>query len=524
MHSTADLHQAFPACRAALGEPEWTRLTAAWEERGRPEIPELVAESRAAREKPYLVELARLEAALAEARRRAAEVPAKVDSLTANPTAELFEAGHTGMVQALSGDGAAEPRPGPELLLVWHDPIHGAPRAAQATDDRLLALKLAVDGVDPVSAALAMGQDPSAVMSAVDRAARLGLVIRPATRIRREPGFCEAVSPGLEEYLTSDVFTIQWHVTQTCDLHCKHCYDRTERERMGLDKATRVLNELQAFCADKNVRGQVSFTGGNPLMHPDLDELYAMAAERGFSVALLANPTSRERVERLLAIKQPEFFQVSLEGQEEHNDYIRGQGHYRRTMDFLDVLQDLGVYSMVMLTLTRANQDQVLPLAEALKDRCDLFTFNRLSAVGEGASLAMAEVEGYREFLAEFLDAADTNPCIGLKDSLINLVRSERDQPAFGGCAGHGCGAAFNFAAILPDGEVHACRKFPSKIGNVYEQGLLDIYDSPEARRYRLGSSACAACRFKPVCGGCAAVVSSLGRDPFTGRDPYCFV
>jgi selenobiotic family peptide radical SAM maturase len=524
MHSTADLHQAFPACRAALGEPEWTRLTAAWEERGRPEIPALVAESQAARERPYLAELARLEAALAEVRGRAAEVPANVEALTANPTVELFEAGHTGLVQALSGDGAAEPRPGPELLLVWHDPVHGAPRAAQATDDKLLAIKLAMEGVDPVQAAQATGQDPAMIRAAVDRASRLGLVIRPATRIRREPGFCGDVLPELQENMASDVFTIQWHVTQACDLHCRHCYDRAERERMGLDKAARILNEFLEFCAKKNVRGQVSFTGGNPLMHPDLDELYAMAAERGFSVALLANPTSRARVERLMSIKQPEFFQVSLEGLEEHNDYIRGPGHYRRTMDFLDVLQDLGVYSMVMLTLTRANQDQVLPLAEVLKDRCDLYTFNRLSAVGEGASLAMAPVEGYREFLAEFLDAADTNPCIGIKDSLLNLVRQERGQPAFGGCAGHGCGAAFNFLAILPDGEVHACRKFPSKIGNVYEQGLLDIYDSPQARRYRLGSSACSACKLKPVCGGCAAVVSSLGHDPFTERDPYCFV
>ena len=31
----------------------------------------------------------------------------------------------------------------------------------------------------------------------------------------------------------------------------------------------------------------------------------------------------------------------------------------------------------------------------------------------------------------------------------------------FGGCTGFGCGAAFNFMAVLPDGEVHACRKVP---------------------------------------------------------------
>jgi len=48
-----------------------------------------------------------------------------------------------------------------------------------------------------------------------------------------------------------------------------------------------------------------------------------------------------------------------------------------------------------MLTLTRANLDQVLPLTEILQGRVDLFTFNRLALVGEGASLYSVEPEKY---------------------------------------------------------------------------------------------------------------------------------
>jgi hypothetical protein len=56
------------------------------------------------------------------------------------------------------------------------------------------------------------------------------------------------------------------------------------------------------------------------------------------------------------------------------------------------------MYTMVMLTLTRDNLDQVLPLAELLRDRADFFTFNRLSTVGEGASLQMPEKEAFEAF------------------------------------------------------------------------------------------------------------------------------
>ncbi|MCF8040004.1 MAG: SPASM domain-containing protein, partial [Desulfohalobiaceae bacterium] len=94
--------------------------------------------------------------------------------------------------------------------------------------------------------------------------------------------------------------------------------------------------------------------------------------------------------------------------------------------------------------------------------------------------------------------------------------------PLFGGCTGFGCGAAFNFVSLLPDGEVHACRKFPSYLGNIFEQTFDDIYDSQQARAYRAGPAACRDCSIRPVCRGCPAVIQSLGLDVSKDRDPFC--
>jgi selenobiotic family peptide radical SAM maturase len=252
--------------------------------------------------------------------------------------------------------------------------------------------------------------------------------------------------------------------------------------------------------------------------------VYRAASAHGFGLAILGNPVAREKIEEILTIEKPSFFQVSLEGLEEYNDVIRGEGHFKRTIEFLAVLRDLGIYSMVMLTLTSGNIDQVIPLAERLRGLTDLFTFNRLSTVGEGSNLMLPRRDEYVHFLEKYLDAAEANPIIGLKDNLINIMLHERHVPLFGGCAGHGCSAAFNFLALLPDGEVHACRKFPSPIGNVHRQSLLDIYDSEEARRYRAGCEACASCAIRPVCGGCLASTYSHGLEIFKDRDPFCFI
>ena len=92
------------------------------------------------------------------------------------------------------------------------------------------------------------------------------------------------------QYLTSPAFTLQWHVTQACDLHCRHCYDRSNRSALTMDAAERILNDLNDFCHAKHVKGQVSFTGGNPLLHPDFSAIYQAAANLGFSLAILGNP------------------------------------------------------------------------------------------------------------------------------------------------------------------------------------------------------------------------------------------
>jgi selenobiotic family peptide radical SAM maturase len=192
-------------------------------------------------------------------------------------------------------------------------------------------------------------------------------------------------------------------------------------------------------------------------------------------------------------------------------------------LDFLKLLGDLGVYRIVMLTLTRDNVDQVIELAEQLKELTDLFTFNRLSAVGRGTELSSVPFHRFPDFLARYMDAAETNSCIGFKDNLFNLLHRQRGQSPGGGCTGHGCGAAFNFVALLPDGEVHACRKMPSLIGNIYRARLNDIYHGNAARRFRAGSESCSTCPIRPVCGGCPAVSYGFGLDIFKELDPYCF-
>ena len=407
-----------------------------------------------------------------------------------------------------------------DFCLVWRDPTDGALRTEIAQPGDLAALKIVVEEKRVEDAAREAGTSVGLIDACLRGAARKGLILAPPSRLRRPSSWGSL--PGGDE-AAADVFTLQWHITQECDLHCRHCYDRSNRGSFSIAAGLRLLADLRRFCEDRFVRGHVSFTGGNPFLHPGFAALYRGATDLGLSTAILGNPVSRKQLSEILAIQRPAYFQVSLEGLEPHNDHIRGPGHFRRTLAFLDLLTELGVGSEVMLTLTRNNMDQVLPLGEMLRGRTGAFSFNRLAPFGEGAALALPDRKSYAAFLDRYVSAIEDNPILALKDNLLNLALASRGRELFNGCAGYGCGAAFNFMAVLADGEAHACRKFPSPIGSVHTSSLAEIYDSPAANRYRTRSAACTGCPLIAVCGGCPAVTAGTGGDPFLDLDTLCF-
>jgi selenobiotic family peptide radical SAM maturase len=472
-------------------------------------------------EHPYLPDLAALELARYQLTTEPAILLTSVHEYTINPTVRVLEVAWTNLPAFLE-DHTVQPQRGDALVLLYRPNQLAAGKVYTPDGHDMLALKMVMEGLDSKDTALEAGITIGKVDEIFAIAVQKGLILAPPSSLVRDPSFLPSRCGGPEQGRVA-TFALQWHLTQACDLHCRHCYDRTSRKNMEFPQAIHVLDQLYNFSRTHHVDAQVSFSGGNPMLYPFFYELYQEAVDRGFLVAVLGNPMEERYIERLVAIKRPEFYQVSLEGLREHNDYIRGTGHYDRTLVFLDQLRNHGIYSMVMLTLTRANSGEVLALADQLRGRTDLFTFNRLALVGEGAELASLEVDRFPRFLEEFLAAAADNNCLSLKDNFFNLLLAEGKRPLTGGCTGFGCGAAFNFVSVLADGEVHACRKFPSPIGNIYTQSLHDIYDGEPARTYRDGSSACLDCHLRPVCRGCPAVTHGFGLNVFTERDPYCF-
>lgn len=514
-----DSENIYPICKSFINSEDWEKL------KNQDDLARILESSHQDLNCPdFLPELAQLELLLHKIKINPRHIPDQADRIKLNPSLKLFFS-HWNLVPLFYNDQKTGkmPQAGDQWIMIWRDIHSRAVYLKEASEKELFAVKVIAEDIPVETAARQSNLTEGKVYAILRQAVQKQLLIGPPSLITRQKDRSSTVPKIVDSFSAARTFTLQWHITHTCDLHCKHCYDRSKKSSLSLEQGVHILDDFVLFCRQRHVSGHICFTGGNPFLYPHFFALYQAAADRGFTTSILGNPTPRDQLERMIDIQYPTYFQVSLEGLPEHNDSIRGQGQFQRVIQFLKVLRDLHIPKSVMLTLTDDNMDEVLPLADQLTDRVDSFTFNRLSQVGKGENLALPTKEKYIEFLKDYVEQAQHNPIIRFKDNLINIVLEKHGAELCGGCTGHGCGAAFNFIAVLPDGEAHACRKFPSPIGNILRDPLDKVYDSDLARRYRRGSEACTGCSLHPVCGGCLATAYSFGLDIFHDKDPFCF-
>ena len=149
---------------------------------------------------------------------------------------------------------------------------------------------------------------------------------------------------------------VVWNITRACNLKCVHCYNDSGASKaddeLPTEEAKVVLDDLVQFGVPS-----VLFSGGEPLMRPDLFELIGYAVERGLRAVISTNGTLIT-TEMAKKIKQHgvSYVGISLDGIGDINDKFRGvDGAFDRAVAGIKNCQDADVRIGLRLTLTKRN-------------------------------------------------------------------------------------------------------------------------------------------------------------------------
>jgi PqqA peptide cyclase len=172
-------------------------------------------------------------------------------------------------------------------------------------------------------------------------------------------------------------YTLVAELTYECPLRCAYCSNPVDYARHAdtLDAATwlRVFREAEELGVV-----QLHFTGGEPLVRRDLEDLIAGAHALDLYTNLITSgvPLTRDRLERFRTAGLDNV-QLSFQAASpDLSDRIAGPGFFQRKLEVARWVKELGFPLTVNVVLHRANIDQVeaiVALAEALHaDRLEL--------------------------------------------------------------------------------------------------------------------------------------------------------
>lgn len=352
----------------------------------------------------------------------------------------------------------------------------------------------------------------------------------------------KCISAGQARYRRMQAY--QWHITDLCDLRCRHCYLFAEDalkdcKSAPYDQMMLTLDQIMEDAAIRNAIPRVCVSGGDPILHPQFWRFAEELHRRGVYWDLMGNPfhLSKDVCERLYRLGCMAY-QMSLDGLQAYHDHMRRPGAFDAVMEGIGLINDSGMESVLMATVSRQNMKDVLACMDiAAEHRVSVFGFARYCATSpENAASAYPSPQEYREFLIRYFEKAkyfkETNchTSFALKDHLFTLLRYElgefkppkhamnHPERIFDGCH---LGQAL---AILPNGDVMACRRMESVVGNVNTDSIHEIVLGERCKRYlKIGNiKKCKDCELLNWCRGCRAVGFNVTGDLMC-EDPCCW-
>jgi radical SAM protein with 4Fe4S-binding SPASM domain len=328
-----------------------------------------------------------------------------------------------------------------------------------------------------------------------------------------------------------------WEVTAACNLRCRHCHANGGKRAEGeltTEEGKRLLEDLVSVDEFR----MLVFTGGEPLVRPDIFELVEYASSLGLEVAIATNGTliTPEVAKRLKRIGVCDLAIGIDAADTQLHDFIRGvPGCFERTMRGIYATKEAGIALQLNITVMRYNYQQIprlLDLADELD--AEIVLLYQVIPMGRAKDDLELSVEEYAA-LTKLVSQRQKNsrpiiePICSPQYWAYLVRRNGRGalgmklaQIAFKGCV-----AGSGLCYIKPDGEVWPCPFIPVSAGNVRLTPLSEIWDKSELfhtlRDRRNLKGKCGECSYNNICGGCRGRAYAHSGD-FLAEDPHCFL
>ncbi len=193
-------------------------------------------------------------------------------------------------------------------------------------------------------------------------------------------------------------------ITNRCNLRCKYCFvvdEKIDKEILNSDyskeEAFDIVDEFYAMGTK-----MIYILGGEPLVHKDIGEIIDYITRKGIYLHVITNGLLIKR--KLKELANVHALCVSLDGLDDKNDDLRGDGSFDKAREGIITAVGAGIPTRVHSVLTRRNLDHIRQLAEFCGELGVPLTISPPNFLGKTdmADLRITKEE-YKKFWKEYL-------------------------------------------------------------------------------------------------------------------------
>jgi radical SAM protein with 4Fe4S-binding SPASM domain len=347
---------------------------------------------------------------------------------------------------------------------------------------------------------------------------------------------------------------VVWNITRACNLKCVHCYNDSGAgkadDELSTKEAKIVLDDLSKFGVPS-----ILFSGGEPLMRPDLFELIEYAVERGVRTVISTNGTLiTPDVAKQIKRHGVSYVGISLDGIGDINDKFRGvAGAFDKAVAGIKNCQDAGVRIGLRLTLTKRNVQDLERLFEFFEsENIERACFYHFVPSGRGENIASEDLthaqtrDAVEAILARtkmFKQAGRTTDILTVDNHVdgvyiyLKLLKADsaRAEDVWKLLTWNGGGlysSGVGIGCIDFHGKVHPDQFWwHYDLGDVRKRPFSEIWTDTsdpllrglKDRREHI-KGRCRVCKFFDACGGSLRVRADLHFDDPWAPEPACYL
>ena len=302
-------------------------------------------------------------------------------------------------------------------------------------------------------------------------------------------------------------------LTYRCNLACRFCYASCgcRKDESAKELGTAEIKKILDIIAGEAEIPSVSFTGGDPLLRPDIAELVAHAKRRGLWVNLITNGTlATPETAGALKLAGLDSAQVSIEAGEAglHDRIAAVPGAFALTMAGLRNFRAAGIRVHTNTTVSALNKAAVEEIAGLVKELgLDKFSMNMLMPVGSAGANLEETFISYTEIGPVVDRARERAAELGLEFMWYSPTPVCIYNPIAKGLGNKGCSACDGLLSVAPNGDILPCSSYPKPMGNIlaHQGGFGALWSSAPFKYFqekRFAHALCKACDALAHCNG----------------------